>query len=106
VRLKILKMERFRIKEIIKEKGMTMQQLAEELGIHRTNLSTSLSGNPTLSRLEDIAKILDVKVTDLFRVDEGVKEKKLNGFVEFDGEIFRINSIEDLVELLNKVKEE
>lgn len=99
-------MERFRIKEIIKEKGMTMQQLAEELGIHRTNLSTSLSGNPTLSRLEDIAKILDVKVTDLFRVDEGVKEKKLNGFVEFDGEIFRINSIEDLVELLNKVKEE
>lgn len=100
-------MERFRIKEIIKEKGMTMQQLAERLGIHRTNLSTSLSGNPTLSRLEDIAIILDVKVTDLFKeVEAGVRQKKLNGFVEFDGEIFRINAVEDLVELLNKVKEE
>lgn len=99
-------MERFKIKEIIKEKGMTMQQLSEELGIHRTNLSTSLSGNPTLSRLEDIAKILDVKLTDLFKEDEGVKEKKLNGFVEFDGEIFRINAIEDLEEVLNKVKEQ
>jgi len=99
-------MERFRIKEILKDRGMTMQQLSEELGIHRTNLSTSLSGNPTLSRLEDIAIILDVKLTDLFKEDEGVKEKKLNGFVEFDGEIFRINAVEDLVELLNKVKEE
>lgn len=99
-------MERFRIKEILKDRGMTMQQLSEELGIHRTNLSTSLSGNPTLSRLEEIAKILDVKLTDLFREDEGVKEKKLNGFVEFDGEIFRINAVEDLEELINRVKEE
>jgi transcriptional regulator with XRE-family HTH domain len=99
-------MERFKIKEILKERGMTMQQLSEELGIHRTNLFTSLSGNPTLSRLEEIAKILDVKVTDLFREDEGVKEKILNGFVEFDGEIFRINAIEDLEEVLNKVKEQ
>ena len=82
-----------------------MLQLAEELGIHRTNLFTSLSGNPTLSRLEEIAKILDVKVTDLFKEDEGVKEKKLMGFVEFDGEIFRINAVEDLEEVLNKVKE-
>lgn len=99
-------MERFKIKEILKERGMTMLQLAEELGIHRTNLSTSLSGNPTLSRLEEIAKILDVKVTELFKEDEAVQEKILNGFVEFDGEIFRINSIEDLVDLLNKVKEQ
>ena len=100
-------MERFKIKEILKERGMTMQQLAEELGIHRTNLSTSLSGNPTLSRLEDIARILDVKVTDLFKGDSGgVKQKKIMGFVEYAGEIFRINSIEDLVDLLNKVKEQ
>ena len=99
-------MERFRIKEILKERGMTMQQLSEELGIHRTNLSTSLSGNPTLSRLEEIAKILDVQLKDLFKEDEGVCQKKLNGFVEFDGEIFKINAIEDLEELINRVKEE
>ena len=99
-------MERFKIKEILKEKGMTMQQLAERLGIHRTNLSTSLSGNPTLSRLEDIAIILDVKLTDLFREDEGVKEKKLMGFVEYDDKIYKINAVEDLEELLKKLKEE
>lgn len=99
-------MERFKIKEILKERGMTMQQLAEELGIHRTNLFTSLSGNPTLSRLEEIAKILDVKLTDLFREDEGVKEKKLMGFVEYDDKIYKINAVEDLEELLKKLKEE
>lgn len=99
-------MERFKIKEILKDRGMTMQQLAERLGIHRTNLFTSLSGNPTLSRLEDIARILDVKVTDLFREDDRIKEKKLMGFVEYDNKIYKINSIEDLVDLLNKVKEQ
>lgn len=99
-------MERFRIKEILKDRGMTMQQLSEELGIHRTNLSTSLSGNPTLSRLEEIAKILDVKLTDLFKEDEGVKEKKLMGFVEYDDKIYKINAVEDLEEVLNKVKEQ
>lgn len=100
-------MERFKIKEILKERGMTMQQLSEELGIHRTNLSTSLSGNPTLSRLEEIAKILDVKVTDLFKeVEAGVRQKKLMGFVEYDDKIYKINAVEDLEELIKKVKEE
>jgi transcriptional regulator with XRE-family HTH domain len=101
-------MERFRIKEILKQKGMKMQELADRLGIHRTNLSTSLSGNPTLSRLEEIATILEVNVADLFISEKKVNadEKMLNGYVEYCGVIYKINELDDLEKLLKLIKEE
>ncbi len=55
-----------RIKEILKEKNMTLTALSEELGIHRVTLTQTISGNPTLETLEKIAKALDVDVIDLF----------------------------------------
>lgn len=66
-----------RIKEILKEKGMTMNQLASLLGIHRVTLSQNLSRNPTLETLQKIANTLDVSVLDLF-VDEREKDNTLN----------------------------
>jgi transcriptional regulator with XRE-family HTH domain len=101
-------MERFRIKEILKEKGMKMQELADRLGIHRTNLSTSLSGNPTLSRLEEIASILEVNVADLFVSEkkDDVDEKLLNGYVEYGGVIYKLNELDDLEKLLKLIKEQ
>lgn len=101
-------MDRFRIKEILKQKGMRMQELADLLGIHRTNLSTSLSGNPTLSRLEEIASVLEVNVADLFSYEkkDDVDEKLLNGFVEYGGAIYKINELDDIEKLLTLIKEE
>ena len=100
-------MERFRIKEILKEKGMKMQELADRLGIHRTNLSSCLAGNPTLSRLEEIANVLEVNVVDLFVCEKKIdadNEKKLNGFVEFNEVIYKINEVSDLENVLNIIK--
>ncbi len=56
-----------RIKDLCKEKGITMQVLAEKrLGITNQALYASINGNPTLERLQQIAKALDVEVTELF----------------------------------------
>lgn len=55
-----------RIKEILKSKGMTSAQLAEQLGITKGAFSNSINKNPTLSTLEKIADALEVSVTDLF----------------------------------------
>ena len=44
-----------KIKDVAKSKGMTMTQIAEKLGIHPITLSQSLNGNPTLSRLTEVA---------------------------------------------------
>lgn len=55
-----------RIKEICKEKGMTLQELAKALNITYQSLSESIKGNPTLLRLYEIAKALDVDIVELF----------------------------------------
>ena len=57
---------KFRIKEIGKEKGMTMEQIAGILDITPNTLTRNINGNPTIETLEKIANALDVPVSDLF----------------------------------------
>lgn len=55
-----------RIKEVIKEKGMTITELADKMGINRVNLSNMVNGNPTVETLNKISDALCVPVTELF----------------------------------------
>lgn len=55
-----------RVKNLLKERGMTAKELASKMNISEGALSLSLSGNPTLSRLQEIAQALGVEVGDLF----------------------------------------
>lgn len=55
-----------RVKELLKSRGLTAKDLASRLGISEAALSSSLSGNPTLDRLNAIAEALGVPVTELF----------------------------------------
>jgi len=55
-----------RIKEVIKEKGLTIQSLADTMGINRVNLSSSINGNPTVETLQKIADALGVPISELF----------------------------------------
>ncbi len=55
-----------RVKELCKEKGLQMQELADKLGITRVTLTRNISGNPTISTLENIAAALGVSVPELF----------------------------------------
>lgn len=54
------------IKSIIKQKGLTMEDVAERMGISRVTLSQTLSGNPTMSTLQRIADALECKVGEFF----------------------------------------
>lgn len=57
-----------RVKELLKEKGMTAKELAAKLGMTETGLGIAISekGNPPLRRLQEIADALGVPFTDLF----------------------------------------
>ena len=55
-----------RVKELCKEKGLQMQELADKLGITRITLTRNISGNPTISTLENIPAALGVSVPELF----------------------------------------
>lgn len=56
----------YRIKEILKERGLTMEQLAGMLDITRITLTRNINGNPTVDTLKKIADALQVPFTDLF----------------------------------------
>ncbi|WP_291599681.1 helix-turn-helix transcriptional regulator [Bacteroides sp.] len=55
-----------RIKEVIKEKGTTVKDLAQKMGISNVGLSQHINGNPSVEVLERIAAALGVPVTELF----------------------------------------
>lgn len=85
-----------RIKELIKSKGFTMQEFADKLGIARVNLTKTINGNPTMETLQKIATALDVQVWELFTA---TTTGEINGFVEYRGTIYKIQSREDLQQL-------
>ena len=45
-----------RIKEILKERNITQQQLADMLGITRSAITQQVAGKPSLATLERIAE--------------------------------------------------
>lgn len=60
-----------RIKEILKEKGITQAELAQRMGVHRVALNSTLNNpNIKLSTLEKIAAAIGCEVGDFFK-DEG-----------------------------------
>lgn len=60
-----------RIKEVLKEKGITQAELAQRMGVHRVALNSTLNNpNIKLSTLEKIAAAIGCQVGDFFR-DEG-----------------------------------
>ena len=53
------------IKKRIRECGYTTQQIAESLGISQQAVSQAINGNPSLSRLEQIAGAIGITVSEL-----------------------------------------
>lgn len=61
------------IKAVIRRQGFTTAQVAEKLGISQQAVSQAVNGNPSLSRLKEIAAAIGVTVSDLV-VDEPPQE--------------------------------
>lgn len=87
-----------KIRELARSKGMTMAQIAEKLGINPITLSQSLNGNPTLSRLTEVANVLGVDVSELF-VSPRAGREEIHGCLFIDGDPVIVNSKEELLKL-------
>ena len=65
-----------RIKELIKEKGMTQEQFASKLGVTRISVVKTLAGNPSVDTLRKMANVLGVPMWQMFATkDEVIGEK-------------------------------
>lgn len=55
-----------RVKEILKDKQLTLNDLAQKLGVSRQALYLQINNNPRISTLQRIADALGVPVGQLF----------------------------------------
>ena len=94
-------MIKLRIEDILRERGISKTQFAEMMGIAKQNVNLLLNTTNT-TKMEKIAEVLGVKFTDLFVYDG--EQEELNGFVEYNGEVYRIKTKTDLENLLLSIK--
>lgn len=64
-----------RIKEVIKEKGLSVQELADRMGISRVGLSQHINGNPSVEVVGRIAEALGVEMWELFKSKSEIVEE-------------------------------
>lgn len=97
-------MEILKLKEVMKQKGITGVELSSTVGVTPASISNIVNGNsfPKPETLLDIAKALDVDVRELFLPTKDATP--LNGFVEFNGEIRRIRTVKELNNLINEIE--
>ena len=88
-----------RIKDICREQGIMLKDLAKQLGLTEVGLSKSINGNPTIGRLEEIANALGVPVTELF--DKSSDE--VVGAVRIGKDTHVIKSKDDIKKLADKL---
>lgn len=54
-----------RVQEVCKNQGITMQEVAKKMGVTYQALYASVSGNPTIGKLQEIANTIGVPVSEL-----------------------------------------
>lgn len=87
---------KLRLRELLKERSMTLKAFSEHSGISQPNLSNYINGNisPTLEMLTRISESLDVSITELFE-----KSDTLELYVRYKGNMYNITS-KDIVNIL------
>lgn len=73
-----------RVKEICKEKGVKLKDLAKALKVSQGTLSQNIGGRVSLKRLQEIASALGVQVSDL------LDEEPAEFYVKKRGELIHL----------------
>ncbi|MGI6048871.1 MAG: helix-turn-helix domain-containing protein [Petrimonas sp.] len=91
---------KLRVKDICKEKGIMLKDLADKINITEVGLSKSLNGNPSIGRLKEIADALEVEIIELFAPKEPIY-----GVIVLDEVTYRIETFEQLERFYEAYKE-
>ena len=92
-----------RIKEILKEKGITLSQLADTMGVSRQALSRQVAGKLLVEKAEEIANALNVPIWPLFGSPKEVAGggEELTASIRYQGKFFNTTSKEELKQYVN-----
>lgn len=86
-----------RLRDLLKERGLTLKAFSEMSGISQPNLSNYINGNisPTLETIDKIAKSLNLDIQDLFPKSK----ENIELFAKFKGKSYRITT-QDILEII------
>lgn len=94
-----------RIRDIIEQKGITTKEVADKLGISVSALNQSISGNPSVRVLENIATALDVPMWQLFASPEEIAGTgDFVALIKDGSEIYHADSWQELEKLVSNKK--
>jgi len=102
------------LKQIMSDKGVNIEILKNKIVENGHSLSRNSIGNilnernsPKLDTMQIIADALDVRLDELFvdgdRRVNATSTTEVDGFIDFDGEIYRVKSKEDFKELYKRI---
>jgi transcriptional regulator with XRE-family HTH domain len=82
--MKIVKSIAFRIKELKEYRKLTQKNMADELDIVERSYANIENGltDPSLSRLANISKVLDVELHDLININKPIEEIIVEGYIK------------------------
>ena len=93
-----------RIEDILRERGISKTQFAEMMGVAKQNVNLLLNTN-NIKKIEEIANKLGVKFSYLINDDSQTTKSNIIGFIEVDGEVIKVSSVQDLEEVVQRLKE-
>ena len=94
-----------RIKEILKEKGLTVNQLADMLEISRQALSKQIQGKMLIETAQRIATALNVPLWQLFASPKDIANEELTALIQHKGDFYKATTIAELEGIISKIKE-
>lgn len=95
-----------RIKEVLKEKNISVTEFADMVGVSRQAISKQLAGKLLLETLEKFASVLNVPVWELLASREEIntssskEDTEVNGYVKVKGTLYEVHSFNDIEQLL------
>lgn len=90
-----------RVKELCRQRGIQLKDLAKAMGIAPESLSRAINGNPQLSTIKSIAANLDITVSDLFALREQVP---LNAIIVCKGQSYVTQSLSELKQIVEEIE--
>lgn len=90
-------MKKLDIKRALREHSMTQVELCKRTGLLTQNMSPIINGNPTISKLFQVAEGIGCDITDLFYPDPA-EEEEIPAETKSDGETPNANLWGDIPE--------
>ena len=90
-----------RVKELCRQRGIQLKDLAQKMGIAPESLSRAINGNPQLSTIASIAANLEIPISELFSFKEPIP---LNAIIVCKNKTYMAQTLPELELIVNEIE--